>query len=101
MITAVRAETDQWMAGLREEILAGDPVAEYVSGRIADAVANLHPGTAGLGAAIVTAARAALEARDWLENHSSSGRTVSADALANLIGIAGLALIDREEAGGS
>lgn len=94
---AAQAEGDQWITALRREVLDGDPVSAAVAARMAEMIRDLHPEAAGLGRVIVDAAIAAIACRDWLEA-KTPGRPVSADALANLIGLAGIALIDQEEA---
>lgn len=94
----VRAEGDQWITALRREVLDGDPVSASIAGRIAGIISAQHPGATGLGRVVIDAAIAASACRDWLEL-KSPGRPVSADALANLIGLAGIGLIDQEETG--
>lgn len=96
-VAAVQAEGDQWIAELRSEILDGDPVSAHVAERMAEIITGQHPGATGLGRVIIDAAIAAIACREWLES-KSPGRPLGADGLANLIGLAGIALIDQEEA---
>ncbi len=95
--TRVRADGDQWITALRREVLDGDPVCTAVAARMAAIITDQHPGMPGLGRVVADAALAALACREWLER-KNAGRPLTADALANLIGIAGIALIDQEEA---
>lgn len=96
LLTSVQAETDQWMAGLRDRVLNGAPQGPHLAGRMADAIAAQHTGMAGLGRVVITTARAGLACRTWIEGNG--GKQITADGLANLIGIAGLVLIEREGA---
>lgn len=93
----VRADGDQWIAALRREVLDGDPVSALVAGRMAAIIQAQHPGVTGLGRVIVDAAVAAISCRDWIER-KTPGRPLSTEAFANLLGLAGIALIDQEEA---
>ena len=92
-----RAEGDQWIAALRAEVLDGDPVSAAVAGRMAEIISSQHPEAKGLGRVIIDAAVAAMSCAAWLEQ-KTPGRPLSVDGLANLIGLAGIALIDQEEA---
>ena len=66
--------------------------------QLAASVSCQHPGTAGLGRVLVTAARSALICRELIAE--GDGAPITAEGLANLIAAAGLALIDEETAGG-
>jgi hypothetical protein len=95
-VAAVQSDGDQWIAALRAEILDGDKMSALVAGRMAHIIRDQHPDQPGIGRVIIDAAVAALSCRAWLER-KAPGKPVTADAFANLIGLAGIALIDQEE----
>ena len=99
LLTAVQAETDQWTAALRDHVRDHySPETVEFARQLAASVSCQHPGTAGLGRVLVTAARSALICRELIAE--GDGAPITAEGLANLIAAAGLALIDEETAGG-